>query len=58
MNDLLDLKMIEMGEFVSRKEPFQIHKTFQFILDIFQLQADQQLTSIQFQIEDAPMTLL
>ena len=55
---MLDLKMIEMGEFVSRKEPFQIHKTFQFILDIFQLQADQQLSSIQFQIEDAPMTLL
>ena len=37
---MLDLKMIEMGEFVSRKEPFEVHKTFQFILDIFQLQSE------------------
>ena len=39
VNDMLDLKLIEMGEFVSRKEPLQIEKTFKFILDIFQLQA-------------------
>lgn len=40
VNDMLDLKMIEMGEFVSRKEPFSVSKTFQFILDIFQLQSE------------------
>ena len=43
---MLDLKLIEMGEFVSRKEPMQILTTFKFILDIFQLQAKQQLTEI------------
>ena len=39
VNDMLDLKMIEMGEFVSRREPFKVGKTFQFILDIFRLQS-------------------
>ena len=54
---MLDLKLIEMGEFVSRKEPMQILTTFKFILDIFQLQAKQQLTEIQFQIVEAPLNL-
>ena len=55
VNDMLDLKMIEMGEFVSRREPFKVGKTFQFILDIFQLQSQEQHTRIKYQAEKAPI---
>ena len=39
VNDMLDLKMIEMGKFVTRREPFEVNQTFKFILDIFKLQS-------------------
>ena len=35
VNDMLDLKMIEVGRFVQRKEKFEADKVFKFILDIF-----------------------
>ena len=41
VNDMLDLKMIEVGRFVSRKETFSPAQTFKFIIDVFQLQAGQ-----------------
>lgn len=37
VNDMLDLKMIELGRFVSRNEVFNASQTFDFILNIFQL---------------------
>ena len=39
VNDMLDLKMIEMDKFVTRMEPFPVIQTFKFILDIFKLQS-------------------
>ena len=42
VNDMLDLKMIEMGRFVSRKETFSPSQTLKFIMEVFQLQAAQQ----------------
>ena len=54
---MLDMKMIEQGRFQSRNETFSTSETFQFILDIFQLQAVQQNTSLTFQTVTAPLSM-
>ena len=39
VNDILDLKMIELGRFVTRKEAFNPVDVFNFILSMFNLTA-------------------
>ena len=52
VTDMLDLKLIEQGKFVKRKETFTVVDIFQFVLGIFGQQAKLQQSELTFkQIE-------
>ena len=48
VNDILDLKMIEQGKFLTRKQEFNPLDIFKFIESIFSKTAQLQKTSLSF----------
>ena len=49
VNDVLDIKLIEQGQFVPKIGSFAPQETFEFIMDMFKPQAEMQNTDIQFE---------
>ena len=56
VNDILDMKMIEQGKFVTRNQRFNPIDTFKFIMNIFAQQAGMQQTDLSFHIVPLPLT--
>ena len=49
VTDMLDLKLLEQGKFVARKETFKIADVFHFVFKIFEFQAKLQASTIVFE---------
>ena len=49
VTDMLDLKLLEQGQFVARKETFKIADVFHFVIKIFEFQAKLQASTIVFE---------
>ena len=49
VTDMLDLKLLEQGQFVARKETFKTADVFQFVFKIFEFQAKLQDSTISFE---------
>ena len=54
-NNILDRRMINLGEFKPAKEPFDPTKTIKFIIDVFSQQANIQDSTLQFKIVETPV---
>ena len=55
---MLDLKLLEQGQFVARKETFKTADIFDFVYKIFEFQAKLQDSTIVFEASGLPEFLI